>query len=58
MSPFLYNVYTQDLIIKIEDLNSGPRIKELQISAIMYADDTMLMSTTRNGLPKMLNETA
>ena len=56
MSPFLYNVYTQDLIIKIEDLNSGtknkrPRIKELQISAIMYADDIMFMSTTRKGLP-------
>ena len=58
MSPFLYNVYTQDLIIKIENLNSGPRIKELQISAIMYADDIMLMSTTRKGLEKMLKETA
>jgi hypothetical protein len=58
MSPFLYNVYTQDLIDKIENLNSGPRIKELQISAIMYADDIMLMSTTRKGLEKMLNETA
>jgi hypothetical protein len=39
-------------------LNGGPRIKELQISAIMYADGIMLMSTTSKGLENMLNETA
>ena len=50
MSPLLYNIYTQDLIIEIEKMQLGAMINKIQISTIMYADDVIIISPTKAGI--------
>ena len=57
LSPKLYNVYIKDVIERIEDLKRGIQIGDFKTSIILYADDIMLLSSTRTGMTEMINAT-
>ena len=55
--PRLFPMYIEDLIKEIEDLNEGADIYDLKIDIILYANDILLLSNTKEGLQKMLDVT-
>ena len=56
LSPHLYNLYTDDMLAAFEnDTTSGTSIHGQYTGIVMYADDIILMSTTRNGLQKLVD---
>jgi len=53
MSPKLFAIFVDDLIKELEAAGLGVKIGHLRISVVMYADDLLIMSETRervNGL--------
>lgn len=55
LSPYLYNIYTNQLLLKIESLNVGTTIGGEGTSITAYADDIILMSSTLSGLQKLID---
>ena len=57
LSPHLYNIYTEELLKNIENENlSGTSIYGIFTGVIAYADDIILLSSTINGLQKLLDK--
>ena len=56
LSPTLFNVYINDLVEEISDLNLGVNIGESILSTLLYADDLVLMADTEENLHTMLNK--
>ena len=55
LSPHLYNIYTEDLLKCIEDQAAdGTTLHGQYTGILMYADDIILMSSTLNGLRKLI----
>jgi hypothetical protein len=54
-SPFIFNVFYEDLINDLQSCNHGVTIKGLHINTICYADDILLCSLSVSGLQKMIN---
>ena len=53
--PHLYNIYTDDLLTCIEDdATDGTTLHGQYTGILMYADDIILMSTTLNGLRRLI----
>ncbi len=55
LSPFLYSVYVDDMIEKIQSLNAGCLLGAIMIGIIMFADDTVLISNSIIQLQKQLD---
>ncbi len=56
LSPHLYNIYTEQLLKNLENQNTaGTSIHGTFTGIIAYADDIILLSSTRNGLQCLLN---
>ena len=56
LSPHLYNIYTEELLRCIEDnAIDGTTLHGQFTGILMYADDIILMSTTLNGLRKLID---
>ena len=55
LSPFLFNIYVDDLIKQLELSGTGCRVNEGYIGAILYADDLLLLSASIYGLQHMLD---
>jgi len=55
LSPFLFNIYVDDLICCMESSNLGCQINGMFLGCIMYADDILLMSTSVLTLQSMLD---
>ena len=55
LSPFLFNIYVDDLIKQLELLGTGCHVNEGYIGAILYADDLLLLSASIYGLQRMLD---
>ena len=56
LSPLLFNVYVDDLSIRLNKLNIGCTIGGTIINHILYADDLVLISPSTHGLSKLLND--
>ncbi len=57
LSPHLYNIYTELLLKTIETQNiTGTSIHGTSTGIIAYADDIILLSSTRSGLQSLLNQ--
>ena len=59
LSPNLFNmnIYVNDLFSRLFNANSNPlSLNQISVSALMYADDLVILSTTQEGLQKCLNE--
>ena len=60
LSPHLFSLYTEDIMREVEDdprheNYKEPTIQGLQLRDLRYADDTVLMSTTPDGLEQLIN---
>jgi len=55
LSPFLFNIYVDDLIALVESTGIGCHVASEYIGVIMYADDILLLSASVSGLQSMLD---
>ncbi|XP_053380371.1 uncharacterized protein LOC128548876 [Mercenaria mercenaria] len=55
LSPILFNLYINDLITAIKDLNIGIEIGNEKISILLYADDVALLAESPEDLQNMLD---
>ena len=55
LSPQFFNIYMDDLSVKLNKLNVGCIINMTVINHLMYADDLVLLSPSTAGLQKLLN---
>ena len=54
-SPFLFNLFYQDLISELSNYGNGVCIKGSSFNVFCYADDILLASLTATGLQDMIN---
>jgi len=55
LSPFLFNVYIDDLSCRLNDCRTGCSFAGMLINHLMYADDLVLIAPSTAGLQKLLN---
>ncbi len=55
LSPLLFNVYFDEMIYKLEKSCIGCKIVTHFIRALAYADDVILLCSSRSELQKMIN---
>ena len=55
LSPLLFNVYINDLALKIDALGKGIKIDEETVSILLYADDVVLIAESEADLQSMLD---
>jgi len=58
MSPSLFNLYVNCMIVKLRSANAGCRMSNIWLGCIMYADDLLLISASVIGLQSMLDDCA
>ena len=56
LSTLLFNLYVNDLIIKINSLNIGIDIDGEIVSVVLYADDLVILATKEVNLQILLNQ--
>ena len=57
LSPILFNIYINDIITSLNRVNPTPlSLSDYQISSLLYADDLVIVSTSKEGLQKCLDE--
>ena len=57
LSPNLFNIYVNDLFNRLNNVNTHPPcLNNEQITALMYADDLIILSLSHEGLQKCLDE--
>ena len=56
LSPKLFSIYIEDLVDTVESVGGGVKIINSCINILMYADDIIVMSTTRAELQKQLDK--
>ena len=58
LRPTLFNIFVNDLFDEIDSVNTSPvnLNDEEKFSSLMYADDLVMISTTKEGLQNMLNK--
>ena len=54
LSPFLFSVYTNDMLVKLQNSKLGCHINFINFNAFMYADDVLLLSLSLADLQQML----
>ena len=56
LSPTLFNIFVNDIISYIDPIKScAPKLGNLQVSCLLYADDLVLLSESREGLQASLD---
>ena len=55
LSPRLFNIFINDLLISLKQINSGISINEFHLNVLAYADDLNLISTTPAGLQTLID---
>ena len=55
LSPTLFNIFLDDLLIELKGTESGIRIDDLHMNSCAYADDVSLFSATIPGLQLLMN---
>ena len=55
LSPTLFNIFIDDLLLVLQLSESGVRIGSQQISSFAYADDITLLSTILPDLQHLIN---
>ncbi len=55
MSPLLFNLYINDLALKITALGKGVRVGDKRIAILLYADDIVLIADSEQDLQSMLD---
>jgi hypothetical protein len=55
LSPILFNVYTDELSVWLQECGHGCVINKQFVGCVMYADDVLLISASIGGLQKLLD---
>ena len=55
LSPVLFNLYINDLALKVNALGKGIKIDDESISILLYADDVVLLAENETDLQFLLN---
>ena len=55
LSPTLFSIFINDLVSDINNLSSGIKFENNEISILLYADDVVLLSDSHKNLQTMLN---
>ena len=55
MSPILFNVYMNDLSVKLTNLGVGCKINGIFINHLLYADDSCLLAPSPSALQQLLS---
>ena len=55
LSPAIFNVFINVLIVQLKKLNIGCRMSGIFVGCLLYADDIILLSPSVTGLQEMLN---
>ena len=55
LSPVLFNLYINDLALKVNAVGEGTDIGGEKVCILLYADDIVLLSDNENGLQSMLD---
>jgi len=55
LSPVLFSVYLNDLLIKLKQCNFGCSIKCITFNVFMYADDLLLLAISMKDLQAMID---
>ena len=55
LSPYLFNIYMDDLSYKLKKKYAGCKIANMIINHLFYADDLVLMCPSQRGLQELLN---
>lgn len=55
LSPFLFNVYIDDLLNAVQKVNVGCIINGVRINCIEYADDIVLIAPSQKGLQQLID---
>ena len=56
LSTLLFNLYVNDLVIKINSLDAGIDIGGEKVSILLYADDVVLVASSEGELQALLQE--
>ncbi len=56
LSPTMCNIYINDIVDEVKQLNSGVDIDGINISILLYADDIVLISDSEIGLQRLLDK--
>ena len=56
LSTILFNLYVNDLVTSINNLNIGIDIGREKVAVLLYADDLVLVAETEQELQTLLNE--
>ena len=56
LSPYLFNMYMDELSARLNNLKIGCSIDDLFINHLMYADDLVLISPSTRGLSRLIEE--
>ena len=54
-SALLFNIYIDEILSKMKDLNIGCRMGISKVNVQAYADDLVLLSPTSSGLKKLID---
>ena len=54
MSPSLFNIFIDELLIKLSKANTGVRIGDHKFNSFAYADDVTVFSSTATGLQELI----
>ena len=55
LSPILFNLFINDISVKIQAVGNGIVIDNEKISILLYADDVVLLAKKKDALQCMLN---
>ena len=55
LSPFLYNLYVDDLLVELKNSGLGARVGDIYTGAPMYADDLALIASSSEKLQGVLD---
>ena len=55
LSPTLFNIYINDIIQIFDEKCNAPILKTEKVACLLYADDMILISTSKEGLQNCLN---
>ncbi|RNA16439.1 RNA-directed DNA polymerase from mobile element jockey-like, partial [Brachionus plicatilis] len=53
-SPKLFSIYLEPILKKLAECDEGIKVGDIKLDILAYADDILLMNTTKNGLQKQL----
>ena len=54
-SPKLFSIYISPLIKKIKESDEGLKLVNIKLDILVYADDILIINTTKRGLQNQLN---